>query len=622
MYGEKKHQKLRELIQIANNILGGYEIGDVNLSCLVKSMSKILKDPETAILEFNEILSSISSRIPTSLYLDLKKNVEDCSKDNDLLSIQNLEKMINGNITILSSVNHVSVVEVLAPVYAWVDKYRAGLDVQFQNIFISFLNMYYEVQEIFEGGFSEADAMTRLRDKFKLKIDRIVEISLSSSKILNCNNLVLSILDVIHQESFDCTKSAFRKVIEKLAALSSSRVSKISLKAREILVSYKQPSFQERQRSMLSILSNAIKGSPASNTLNFDQNQLAQLVTSPSAILHLLTGLFFYEDVNICAAALYTYVAHTYQTYYLIMKMKPSLDYCFVSMTWSFVVRNLNDLPHSTADIRATRFGLICAFHGVCDIDFERITEKLLENAGTLQSGNLPNNVINIAVKSCSQLLDDNAANATLYELVQKKKSNLQNASVKRITFMIVHQDQFPRYFTFRASKGYSEDIIIRNAEPALAHKLELNRLQNFDIKPCFIDNRRIHIYHATAKENPSDLRFFIRAIINPGSLNPSSITPFNFLMSEGSRIMNDILDSIELLSAKHPNTDCNHVLLHFVPTFSLELTEIETGLRNIIRRYAKRLFKLRITECEVRFGKKQQVQNFVRPHRIMVFLI
>jgi Acetyl-CoA carboxylase, central region len=82
---------------------------------------------------------------------------------------------------------------------------------------------------------------------------------------------------------------------------------------------------------------------------------------------------------------------------------------------------------------------------------------------------------------------------------------------------------------------------------------------------------------------------------------------------------MMDVLDSVQLLNNRYPNTDCNHVLLNLVPSISLSLAEIEEGIRDILRRFASKLVKLRITECEVRFNR-QSSDGIARPGRIMVY--
>jgi acetyl-CoA carboxylase/biotin carboxylase 1 len=307
----------------------------------------------------------------------------------------------------------------------------------------------------------------------------------------------------------------------------------------------------------------------------------------------------------------------------ILIHRQPHVEDNFVALTWTFVVRNQIDISDSTDNhIHGFRTGLICAFDNVEDISFEYIAQILLKNISTNHHNTTeehPNNILNVAVKCNIALQNDDHAHQIFEDVVRLQRETLEMAFIERVTFMVVQQDKAPRFFTFRESLNFAEDLIIRNTEPALSHKLELTRLQNFDIKSCFLDNIRIHIYHATAKDNPSDTRFFIRGIIHSGTHNVSKMTSFDFLMSEASRMMNNILDSIEILSAKYPNTDCNHVLLHFVSDFTSDFSDIENALRNIIRRNAKRLFKLRITESEIRIFKQRKSETFVRPHRIIV---
>jgi len=50
----------------------------------------------------------------------------------------------------------------------------------------------------------------------------------------------------------------------------------------------------------------------------------------------------------------------------------------------------------------------------------------------------------------------------------------------------------------------------IHNIEPALAFQLELSWLLNYKLTPCLVEAKQIHIYHAIARENQLDNRFFI----------------------------------------------------------------------------------------------------------------
>jgi acetyl-CoA carboxylase/biotin carboxylase 1 len=318
MFGEKIHQKLREFVLVSNNILDGYENGDVNPSNLVKSMSKILQDPQLPILEFHEIIASISCKVPSSLYQSLIGAVETVREFK--LDMKDIDELIVADLIKLSLEEQASLSSVLEPIYVWTRKYRRGIEDNFQVIFIALLTKYYNTQVLFEG-FSDADAMARLRAKFKLNLDKVVEISLSSSKKVYSNNLVIALLENIQAECSDKDLAVFLPIIEKLAALTSARTSKVSFRSRELLIASQQPSFFERQNTMLNILKSATSCTSSLNSLNFDQNQLAQLVMSPNAISHLLAGLFYHKEKNVCAASLYTYISHTYQSYYSIVKM-------------------------------------------------------------------------------------------------------------------------------------------------------------------------------------------------------------------------------------------------------------------------------------------------------------
>jgi hypothetical protein len=55
----------------------------------------------------------------------------------------------------------------------------------------------------------------------------------------------------------------------------------------------------------------------------------------------------------------------------------------------------------------------------------------------------------------------------------------LHARDIRRVTFLVVQRDGFPKYFTFRASLGYAEDTIYRHLEPALAFQLEVRATTN-----------------------------------------------------------------------------------------------------------------------------------------------
>lgn len=127
-------------------------------------------------------------------------------------------------------------------------------------------------------------------------------------------------------------------------------------------------------------------------------------------------------------------------------------------------------------------------------------------------------------------------------------------------------------------------------------------------------------MYFATGKKNRSDTRFFIRAIVYPGQVVSDALKPSQFLVSEGNRILGDVLDNLEVVWPSYPNTDCNHLFLNFIPTFELNVEALQQCLKELVDKHGKRLWKLRITDAEVRFIMRPPGSTHSpRPVRFMV---
>lgn len=72
---------------------------------------------------------------------------------------------------------------------------------------------------------------------------------------------------------------------------------------------------------------------------------------------------------------------------------------------------------------------------------------------------------------------------------------------------------------------SWGEEQALRNMEPALAYQMELTRLSNYNLTPCFVENQSIHIYHAIARDNQLDNQFFICTLVRPGRIKGSMDT-------------------------------------------------------------------------------------------------
>nr|WP_320131210.1 carboxyl transferase domain-containing protein [uncultured Holophaga sp.] len=83
---------------------------------------------------------------------------------------------------------------------------------------------------------------------------------------------------------------------------------------------------------------------------------------------------------------------------------------------------------------------------------------------------------------------------------------------LQRVCVMLIHPETSIQYFTFLREGGRWKEIAIqRGFHPAMAERLELWRMRDFEARRIF-SSEDLHLFHAKAKQNPRDERFFATA--------------------------------------------------------------------------------------------------------------
>jgi acetyl-CoA carboxylase/biotin carboxylase 1 len=231
-----------------------------------------------------------------------------------------------------------------------------------------------------------------------------------------------------------------------------------------------------------------------------------------------------------------------------------------------------------------------------------------------------PPNVVNVALRLFNEA--DDMSDAAWFEkitaLVNDNKDTLTRRGVRRISVLLCRRGQYPVYVTLREIDGiWGEEEAIRNIEPALAYQLELSRLSNYSLKPVFVETKQIHVYHAVARENQLDNRFFIRALVRPGRLRGTMSTA-EYLISETDRLVTSVLDALEVVSAQYRTADCNHIFLNFVYNLAVSYEDVLEAISGFIERHGKRLWRLHVTGSEIRIALEDEEGN-VTPIRCVI---
>uniref|UniRef100_A0A0R3X0R7 Acetyl-CoA carboxylase n=1 Tax=Hydatigena taeniaeformis TaxID=6205 RepID=A0A0R3X0R7_HYDTA len=239
-----------------------------------------------------------------------------------------------------------------------------------------------------------------------------------------------------------------------------------------------------------------------------------------------------------------------------------------------------------------------------------------------------PVNVINVGLRWPSEGQDSLGEEATVRMLeafCQEHCNRLICVAVRRITFMLITPGKYPLFFNFRARDNFKEDRVYRNLEPALAFQMEINRLQNYDLEPIPVLNRRMQMYIGKAKmsqgQGAVDYRFFVRSVIRHADL-VSKASSFEYLRSEAERTLLEAMDALEM-AFSHPKanlTTGNHIFLNFAPTLLLEdIAQLQSTVKSTILRYATRLIKLRVKQAELKLLIRRSKNGPRIPIRLII---
>ncbi|KAH9975794.1 acetyl CoA carboxylase [Lactifluus volemus] len=652
--GNKPHQLLSWYIDVLSNILEGFDNQPVMAPSL-KGLTDVLKNPDLPYAETSAILSSLSGRMPSKLE-DLVRNAIETTKSKGPTSefpASRLKKILEHYL--LDSVRpqeRTALRTRIAPLFDVVERYVGGLKAHEVHVIADLLAHYADTEKLF-GGSIEARVLS-LREQYKDDLDKVVSLVLSHIKAQSKAKLVLAILDYVKKTGLPVSnsESPLFEVIRNLAALEGRSSTQVSLKAREVLIAGQMPSYEERSIQMEAVLKASV-GNTYYGESDLGQNKtpgaevLRELSDSRYTVFDVLPAFFVNKDPWVTLAAFEVYVRRAYRAYTLL-----SIDYeegdgtddgeAPSIVTWRFNLGQSHSPPQtplldkpgesprrhgSVSDLtylithnqfQPVRTGAIASFANLdaLTLGFEHVaaTLPLFDEAECRQRygvNSQPPNVLNLALRIFNEA--DDMSNAEwaekIYIFVNNQKHILSQRGVRRVSVVLCRRGQYPWYYTLRDRDGvWQEEQAIRNIEPALAYQLELSRLSNYNLEPCLVESKQVHIYHGVARENQLDHRFFIRALIRPGRLRDSMNTA-DYLISETDR---------RVVSVKHRNSDCNHIFMNFVYNLSVTYEDVLAAVSGFIERHGKRLWRLHVTSSEIRITLEDSEGN-VTPIRCII---
>lgn len=634
--GSKPIHRFNKFSAILMNILAGYD-NQVIMNSTLKELIEFMRNKDLPYSEWILHASALHARLPATLDENLSALIEKTQNRGAEFPAKQILKLIHRAEKESSDTLFGAVV---APLVDVASKYSGGLVEHEFNFIAGLLTEYYEVESLFSGSNNrEEDVILKLRDENKSDLNVVLLKALSHSRVSTKNNLVLAILEnyqpILQQSATIAT--SIRDALRRIVELESRGTAKVALKAREILIQCSLPSIKERSDQLEHILRSAVLQSSYGEVYakfrspNFDI--IREVVDSKHTVFDVLLQFLVNPDEWVSMAAAEVYVRRSYRAYSLgpITYDFHGLDKLPI-IQWTFQLPSLTSHSASTHNFKKDESSSMNRAASISDLSFvvdnkkeqkvrtgilvpvkhiDDIDEMLLagletinpSDAITFKAGSVEPeylNVVNVVISSIEGYESEEEVLAKIQEILDESKDDLKAAAVRRLTFVFANNvGTYPKYYTFTAPH-YIENKVIRHIEPALAFQLELGRLENFDIKPIFTDNRNIHVYEAVGKNSPADKRYFTRGIIRTGVIN-EDISISEYLIAESNRLMSDILDALEVMDTS--NSDLNHIFINFSAVFNVLPEEVEAAFGSFLERFGRRLWRLRITGAEIRIS-------------------
>uniref|UniRef100_A0A671PM36 acetyl-CoA carboxylase n=1 Tax=Sinocyclocheilus anshuiensis TaxID=1608454 RepID=A0A671PM36_9TELE len=649
--GEKLHRVFHSTLDHLVHIMNGYCLPEPFFSAKLKEwverLMKTLRDPSLPLLELQDIMTSVSGRIPPAVEKSIKKEMAQYASN--ITSVlcqfpsQQVANILDSHAATLNRkserevffMNTQSIVQLVQKLVNRSNNQHMYVHTQSQTQ-VNWPSCHYD------------KCVFALREENKGDMANVLNYIFSHAQVTKKNSLVTMLIDQLCGRDPTLTDELMA-ILTELTQLSKTTNAKVALRARQVLIASHLPSYELRHNQVESIFLSAID----MYGHQFCIENLQKLILSETSIFDVLPNFFYHSNQVVRMAALEVYVRRAYIAYELNSVQHRQLkdNTCIVEFQFMLPTSHPNrgniptlnrmsfssNLNHygmvhvaSVSDVLldtsftppCQRMGAMVSFRSFqeftrnikdvlsCFSDSPPSTPTFPEGGNPVLYGeedNKPIHILNVAIKTDSDVDDDGLA-AMFHEFTHSKKSLLFEHGIRRLTFLVAQKD-FRKQVNCEVDQRFhfEEDRIYRHLEPALAFQLELNRMRNFALTAIPCANHKMHLYLGAARvevgTEVTDYRFFVRAIIRHSDLVTKEAS-FEYLHNEAERLLLEAMDELEVaFNHTTVRTDCNHIFLNFVPTVIMDPSKIEESVRSMVMRYGSRLWKLRVLQAELKIN-------------------
>ncbi|WFD35485.1 acetyl-coenzyme-A carboxylase [Malassezia cuniculi] len=617
MIGARAHQRYEHVRRVLYDVLDGYD-QEPDMFDALREFMQVVQQDELPYGQFEYMLASLSGRVPGALEDMVRATIRTAKEADRPFPARELHEECNAYLETLDAATATALRDTLAPAAAIVVAHSRGLREYMIDELCGLLRAYYDVEKQFPG---EADAVLRIRAAVDGDLSRVAALQVSHMGIARKNALIVWLCDtyIRHSDMVSTTDPTQRIVaaLRDLTLLPGPKAAPVALKAREILLIAELPSAWEREQEMEALLRKSVASSPKDAEVFAPSIDILRSLSDNRAnLFDVLHTFFAHPDRYIAYAALMTYILRAYRAYEIVtFNFAPMSEDTRALITWHFQMSSavlqdrakdkerqasVTDLAncHRRRTHPKLRLGAMTSCARIADLP--RTLANALQYFGDRPGE--PVNVLNVAVTD-EEFVTDIDVLPQVACVIDAMRVALNTARLRRATIMLCKRGQYPLFATYRRDEADEWNLqrSIQNVEPALAYQLELDRIsRHYSVTPVPISTANLHMYFARGLRNKLDTRFFVRALIRPGTVQHDIAA---YVLTECDRILHDVFSALQVASgrAEYRGADASHIFMSFLYPMPFTLAEMHASLAEFAERYGPRCAALHVSEAEVR---------------------
>ena len=604
---------------------------------VLEQLVELLLNPAVLQSEYDELMTGAGSKLPQAPRerLVALQGSPDESFGSRVLAVLD-EFVMSADQTTANSFR-----EQAAPLYAFADRYKGGILDNSTHIVRGFIDHFLAIEKFYPDDRSELLGVYNLNNAQEDKT-KVLQAVLSHSQLERKVSVLLQVLDFLGV--YTHMDAGVLDALKELAGLANRRHQRVQRKAKQILANNQNKVAEMNKDILMPVLKKLSLGKFKDDEETAMLGALMlELALSEPRVLELLGSadkgmrkavakaavLLWYSRFGARDISVKTYLrkgkeklavswsytgtdGRTLEGVLLVFTTMDDLEANFddlASHTLSEQTKRRNEptsaavgVPVSSRDAyiqarkslsegRVQQASPAMAYEG-------RTTMHILILGESKEARDVRGKTVHKLMRnSFAYALVDEASTSRSYQrVIASKIRTLQSEGVAQVCVMLP-DSMAVSTFNF-GGPSFEENKLLRHILPAHSDWLELSRLDNFEVERCwFPDAPHTHVYHATAKAQKLDTRFFVRSLVlrKPALTEDEGSAAILQLAEHATGELTIALNTLEqaIGDSRYKKTESNHLFFRCLAPLCLSVAALERVVESILKAELTKITKM-----------------------------